>query len=123
MNDEERSIHRQKMYAGLAAIINLMPTTTEVGAVSLLDMGLRAICAMRDDDDIPVAEAQTMRVMLVKAFQTAHPRLDTDLNADLSILNDVIAQVINAPMADDELVQLARKTMREFREHGLNTVH
>lgn len=123
MNDEERALHRQKMYQGLAAIINLMPTTTEVGAVSLLDMGLRGICVMRDDHDIPVAEAQTMRVMLVKAFQSAHPRLDTALDTDLSILNGVIAQVINTPMADDELIQLARKTMREFRERGLNTVH
>ena len=118
----ERAEHVRRMHTGMQSIINLMPTTTEVGGVSLLDMGLRGVCVMRDDDDITAAEAHTLRESIVAAFQAAHPNLDARLSSELSILNGVIAQVIDASMADDDLVQLARETLSEFKRRGLETI-
>lgn len=123
MTPEERAEHQSKMHEGLASILRLMPVSTEVGAVSLLDMGLRALCVMRDDGDLPEAEAQGMRAALVAVFQAAHPRLDIALNVDLSILNGVIAKVLSAPKVDAELVLLAKGALREFRDRGLRTIH
>jgi hypothetical protein len=123
MTPAERTEHQNKMHEGLASILRLLPLSTEVGAVSLLDMGLRALCVMRDDGDLAEAEAQGMRAALVAAFQAAHPRLDTALSGDLSILNEVIAKVLSAPQTDAELVQLAKGALREFRDRGLRTIH
>lgn len=114
--------HVKRMYAGLQSIIDLMPTTTEVGGMSLLDTGLRGVCVMRDDDDIPPAEAHALRESIVAAFQAAHPNLDARLSSELSILNGVIAQVIDATMDDDDLVQLAREALSEFKRRGLETI-
>jgi len=122
VDTEDHAIHKQKMLLGLQSIINLMPITTEVGAVSLLDMAMRGICVMRGDGDITEDEAEEMRANTVRAFQVTHPSLNAALKVDLSILNDVIVQVLKNPRPDNELVQLARGAMNEFRLRGLETI-
>jgi hypothetical protein len=122
MTDDERAVHKQKMHEGLEAILTLMTYSKEDGGAFLLDMGLRALCVMRDDGDVGPTEALVLRARLVAAFEYAHPRVSHRLRAEMSNLNAVIAQVLYGAPADAELVQRVKAALRDFQKRGLETL-
>jgi hypothetical protein len=122
MPTEARTEHVNKMHEGLQAILRLMHSTTEAGGVQLLDMGLRAICVMHDEDDLSPVAAEALRADLVAVFQATHPRVSDRLGAELAKFTDVFAQLLEGPRADEERVQLARKALRELQLTGLATL-
>lgn len=123
-NDHDRQVNRDKLLCGLEASLQLLPTTTEDGAIFLYHASVKGLEGMLREKYLKPGEVDELALRLLQALREAHPSLHARLSGGQLLHSEAFARLMTAadePEPDQR--SRTRAALDEFRERGLRKPH